>query len=471
MLSGKIKIYIAYLLIFFSCLPSFAQDSQSADFNFLVSKIKKDYPGYRDREKNNRYKFNKFLLELGKYKTKDTFALLSKVTNFFNDLHLVLYDYNITKYIDSAQCEKDRRAILFYLNHKVEKKDDYEGFWLSDYGNCIIGLKKVKTSPLTYKGYIIETKTKAPIGYCVFKLVKEKNGDYYTDYKEEGLGYRIFLKSRFKNNNLLYLNSYGKWSKITGYKSKYLDSCKTFNYDISFSQLDKKIVLLTMPDFGGYNVKIVDSLIKTNDSIISNANLLILDIRNNMGGTIRNYLPLVPFVFTGTMTRPDGYQLCSEDAIADLEDDIKKLESRVFDTLKASIYLQRRNLMVANKGKFLFAKGEIITNNLKRMKFPTDVAIIVNNNCLSAAELMLLDFKQSKKVKVFGERTGGAVDYLDAIQIKLPKSGNVLFIATSKRVINSHQPKYDNIGIEPDVFIPESTQNWIEFVKRQYEPK
>lgn len=462
------KVSIFLIIANLSCLLSFSQSYGLADLNFLVAKIKNDYPGYRNKSKA--VQFDKYLLGLAKHKTKDTFALLSKATTFFNDLHLVLYDFSISKFIDSSQCTRQKNAIVNYLNEKDKKRDDYEGYWLSEYSNCIIGLKKNSGSPISYKGYIVETKTKAPVDYCVFQLVKEKNGYYRTDYREEEMGYRIFLKSRFKDSNILYLNSYGKWRKILNYKVGMLKDYKSFKYDISFSQLDRQTVLLTMPDFGGYNVKIVDSVIKTNDSLISAANTFIIDIRNNMGGTIKNYLPLIPFICTGPIVRPNIYQLCSDDAIADLEYDIKKMDAQVSDTLKEK-YKKRLDSMLASKGGFLFEPGDTLTKNFKTRQYPKNVAIITNNNCLSAAELMLLDFRQSKKVKVFGEVTGGALDNLDAQKIKLPISGYTLFIATTKRVISVSQPSYDNVGIKPDVSIPDSTANWIDFVKNYYESK
>jgi len=469
MLPSVFRLFIFLIITNLSYLISFSQSHGSANLDFLVAKIKNDYPGYRNKRKA--VQFDKYLLRLAKDKTKDTFALLSKATTFFNDLHLVLYDFNIAKFIDSSQCKVQKRAILNYLNNQGKKNvNSYEGYWLSEYGNCIIGLKKVTASPISYKGYIVETTTKAPIGYCVFELVKEKDGNYSTDYREEEMGYRIFLKSKFKDSNTLYLNSYGKWRKIRNYKIGMLKAYKSFKYDIIFSKLDKETVLLTFPDFSGYNVKIVDSIIKKNDSLISTANTFIIDIRNNMGGTIRNYLPLIPFICTQPILRPNFYQLCSDDAIADFENDIKELDENVSSKLikKNS---DRRDSMLAHHGDFLFGLGDSLANNFKIREYPKNVAIITNNNCLSAAELMLLDFKQSKKVKIFGEITGGALDNLDALKIKLPKSGYYLFIATTKRIFSNSQPSYDNVGVKPDVSISDSTVNWIEFVKHYYESK
>ncbi len=467
MVFKKLKFLIIFALANFYCLLSFSQSYGVADFNFLVTKIKTDYPGYRNKRKAEN--FNKYLLEIVKNKTTDTFALLSKVSTFFNDLHLVIYDFGIKKFLDTSKCKLQKACITEYLDHN-KNKNIYEGYWLSEYNNCIIGLKKVGTSPICYKGYVVETTTKAPLGYCVFEMIKEKNGYYQTDYKEEGLGYRIFLKSNFKNSTTLYLNSYGKWRKIKSYKTGMLGRLISFKYDITFNKLNKKTVLFTLPDFSSYNVKKVDSIVKKNDSLISAANLLIIDIRNNMGGTIKNYLPLIPYISTGQIIHPSTYRLCSDDAIADFEDDMKNLNKDVADLLKEE-YKARLDSMLNNKGNFFIEYGDTLSNNNKILRNPLNVAIITNNNCLSAAELMLLDFKQSKKVKIFGEVTGGALDNLDALKIKLPNSGYTLFIATTKRVLKSSQPAYDNKGIKPDISIPDSVKNWVEFVKSYYECK
>lgn len=93
----------------------------------------------------------------------------------------------------------------------------------------------------------------------------------------------------------------------------------------------------------------------------------------------------------------------------------------------------------------------------------------MNYGCQSAAELLVLNLRQSKKVTLFGENTRGAVDYLDYYPIRT-KSGNyILTMPTSRRYIEKNGRKLDNIGIAPDIYISDTTDDWVKEVQRYYE--
>ena len=446
------------------CCTVFGQPKYSADMDFLITKIKTVYAGYKKNKE-----FNSLVEKLSNNKSTDSFAVLSKLTSFFNDLHLVLYDYKSIKIFDPVFCEKQKQELIAYLNDKKILKNKFEGYWQSELGNCIIGLRKVSDLPLTYKGYVVETTSKAIPGYCILELTETGKGYYYTDYKEEGLAYRIILRSKFKGSNTLLVNSYGKWSKLNVYDSGNLAKVKAFGYKPEFRRIDSATVVLKLPDFGGYNIKRTDSIIIANEKSITSAKTLILDIRNNMGGTIRNYLSLVPYVCNNDIIRSACYQLCSNDIIEDVKSDIIYYAKKK-DTLALTESKNNLAKMENNFNKFLYLKGDTLFCSYKQNNIQ-HVAIIANNICLSAAELMILDFKQSSKVKIFGETTGGAVDNLDALKIDLPSEKYTLFVATSKRSLTATQPAYDGIGIKPDIVIPDNNPDWIGFVKKYYEKK
>lgn len=460
------KRLLLLLLVTFIYLPSISQNKLYEDIDYLTNKIKTVYAGYEAKKVGN--KFDKLIQKVKNSNIKDTFALLSELTYFFNEQHLVLTDFNIAKKpIDTVKCKADSSMIVEYFRSN-KKKDKYEGYWLSEYGNFVMAIKKISDKPITYNGYVVETKAKTKIGFCFLKLTLQKDGSYLTDYTDESLAYRIFVRARFKNLNTLWLNSYGKWMRITNYQPGILADVKTFTYKLSCTSLDEKTVLIKMSNFGAYNVKRYDSMIKANEKIISQANTLILDTRNNMGGSARNYFPLLPYIYTTSIVHCGGYELCSEELINYYENNLKQAIS-VNDSTRIARLTKKLSSAKQNKGKFLYILPDTIAKSLPVLERPKNVAIIVNNNCLSAAELMLLDFKQSAKTTIFGERTGGAVDYLDGIEFDLPISKYNLFIATTKRALTSKEPSFDATGIKPDVEIDDSVTDWVTFVKKYYD--
>jgi len=457
------KCFILILFFNFFFIFCYSQKKQTDDLGFMLNKIKKVYVGYKD--KVNEKEFEKIVAEIKKSNLKDTFNLLSKLTLYFNDRHLVLYQNDIQKKTDYLQCKKDSLYITQYLNDSTQKKDSYEGYWLGELNDYIIGIKKTSSKPLIYKGYVIESRGKFIGGFCNIIMKKTAPKQFLTDYRGES---RLYTKALFKSPKIMIIGAYGKWKKLDSYQAGMLANTNELSFDPSFKIIDKNTVLLTMPDFGGIYVKRIDSIIKSNDSILSNTQTLILDIRNNMGGTIRNYFPIFPYIYTQPIVHCDSYRLCSDYVIDDLRKNIKNAYAKG-DTGRAMKYEKSLNEMLPYKGKLLFYAGDTLSNNLSIKKFPKNVAIITNNACLSSAELMILNFKQSSKVKLFGEATGGAVDYLDLKVIDLPSMQYTLYVPTTKRALTLTAGKYDNVGIKPDIEISDDVSDWIEFVKKYYE--
>jgi hypothetical protein len=330
-----------------------------------------------------------------------------------------------------------------------------------------MAIKKVSNCPLIYKGFIIESKSKIVNGFCNLTLEKSSYKKFIADYTNITWNYRIFTEAYLKTKRVLMTGPYGKWLKMGEYKKGVLENYNEFVYKPSIKVLDQSNILVTMSDFGGKNYLLIDSLVKANADKISQAKNLIIDIRNNAGGYINCYFPFIPYVCTSNIIHDASNLLCSNEIISDMEETVK-LRYNKGDTIKAREYEEELLKMKNKKGDFLFYKGDTLKCSLTN-KFPKNVAIITNHACMSAAELMVLDFKQSSKVKIFGERTGGALDYLNFMRVKLPSNRFSFRIATVKRITNKVRPKFDNIGLIPDIEITDNVSDWVEFVKEYYE--
>jgi hypothetical protein len=462
------KMLILFLVLICSCNISFSQEQQfEDDIDFMSFTIKDTYAGYQD--KVNGKEFDALVKKVRRSQSKDTFALLSKIASFFKDNHMLLYDDSIRyRKTDTLQCKKDSQMVQQYFANS-QKKDPYEGYWLSGYDYCVLALKKVKSHPVTYYGYVAETKSRAISGYCILKMTQQKDGTYYTDYIAEDLRIRAFLHAKFKNTNTLWLNSLGGiWRRLPNYQPDVLKSLTTFSFKPGFEILDSNTVLLKMPDFTTRYISIYDSIIKANAKLIGQCNTLIIDIRNNGGGYVRSCWPLLPYIYTGRIVHAGGYTLVSKKYIEEYDEKIKRFTANG-DTANANAYINYRDTVMAQRGRLYAGDDAIIADSLPILPKPKNVAVIINNNCVSSAELMLLNFRQSSKVKFFGEPTGGAVDYLNVYFIKLPHSKYGLSVASVKRRIKPHEPNYDGKGIPPDVEIGDAITDWVAFVKKYYD--
>jgi Peptidase family S41 len=463
-----IKKLINFLLLYCIGCGTSAQKPFNNDFDYLSFTIKDTYAGYQDKVKGK--EFDKLVNQVKKSSSKDTFALLSRMSSFFRDKHILLTDDEIANQkVDTLNCRKDSQMIREYFVNKCSK-DEYEGYWISEYDYCIIAFKKIKTNPVTYYGYVVENKMKAISGYCILKMVRQKDGTYYTDYIDENLGYRAFLYTKFKSKKIFWGGTYaGRWRHIMDYKPGMLKSLTTFSYKPVFSQIDANTVMLGMYDFSAYNIKRYDSIIKVNKKAIDSATTLIVDIRNNPGGYIKNYLPLLPYIYTGPIVRSGGYTIVSDNYMKQHEEKIQNALSKG-DTLSANKLIAFRDtFLLVKKGHPYYYDDDTLAKNLPMLAKPKNVAVIANNICMSAAELMLLHFRQSNKVKIFGEATYGAVDYLSAMSFILPHSKYSLTVPSAKRRVRINESSYDATGIAPDIEIGDNISDWIAFVKKYYD--
>jgi C-terminal processing protease CtpA/Prc len=83
---------------------------------------------------------------------------------------------------------------------------------------------------------------------------------------------------------------------------------------------------------------------------------------------------------------------------------------------------------------------------------------------------MVLNFKQSKKVTLFGENTMGAADYLDFYPIEISDK-YTLFMPTSKRIFNDSRDAIDGVGIKPNIYLIGDEEYWLKSVCQYYEQK
>ncbi|WP_406825607.1 S41 family peptidase [Pedobacter sp. KACC 23697] len=100
----------------------------------------------------------------------------------------------------------------------------------------------------------------------------------------------------------------------------------------------------------------------------------------------------------------------------------------------------------------------------KVLSYPKYVSLIVNKSTASAAELFILQAKQSAKVKIYGTKSSGAIDYLEVVRAELPCGFYRLGYPACKSLRLPGQP-LDNIGIKPDIEIPLKISDWIDFVR------
>ncbi len=371
----KLTIFIFFVT---NCATNAQTPTAQSDIDFLVDKIKHTYVGYQDKVKGN--EFENIIKEVTTSKSKDTFANLSKLTSYFNDAHLRIFQKISLDKIDTAVCKINIQKVTKLSS--VKQKNKYSGYWASVNHNSVIYLHAINKE--SFESYVVETKTQMPKGYCNIKMKQNMNGELIADFVSTNMN-RFFLNFKFTNDTTLMGNAYSKWRKIKNYKEGYLDN-KTMPISTpDFKVLDSNNVVIYMPSFARSRIPEYDSIIKVNREKIINSKNLIIDLRYNGGGSIRNYFPLYPFICTNVIFDRQHFQLMDDNYLSYLE----KVKLRI-DSTKDIARINRFEKIIdtakMNYGKYIMQRKNIsynctdtIINKIK------NVAIITNYGCLSAA--------------------------------------------------------------------------------------
>ncbi|MDP5169311.1 MAG: S41 family peptidase, partial [Bacteroidia bacterium] len=231
--------------------------------------------------------------------------------------------------------------------------------------------------------------------------------------------------------------------------------------------LDDKTNYLRLPSFNlGYKAAIDDLMVENKNAIL-NKPYLIIDLRNNGGGSDDSYLEILPFLYTSPIKVVGVSFLASPLNISSLEEGSKnpKLDEETRETLAELI-----PKLKANEGSFVNLEEEEISYIEMDEIYPQPqkIAILINEGNASSAEQFLLEARQSSKVQLFGRNTAGILDISNVNIVTSPGGEFVLFYSMSR----SHRipdQAIDDIGITPDVVIPDEIPDhqWIEFVKQR----
>jgi C-terminal processing protease CtpA/Prc len=191
---------------------------------------------------------------------------------------------------------------------------------------------------------------------------------------------------------------------------------------------------------------------------------LIVDLRGNSGGNTEVCFPLLKYIYTQPFEIFGACNLATTETI-----EIYKKALR--DTVNNSKEELASYRLVLDR--LLKSRGKIVCDTIEIKKFPEvltypqNVAIIMDNLTLSAAELFILIAQQSKKIKLFGEYSGGTVDFGAVLEYK---TGCKKYELSLPMQTNTDYPKkkYDLTGIKPDIFVPDGEKDWIHYIISYY---
>lgn len=462
---------------------AFGQNCSCSDtFLWLKETFEKNDAGYQyvlDQKGEIEYKnhSNKYLEKVNLITEKEECAeTLNDWLKFFRNGHLWvgvnLSDENNDN-LNQTDNKKIKELFKNWETYPYQEKEfktyvsnisevGIEGIWTTP--PYTIGVKKVKEE---YIGFIIEGDglywTKSQVKFKIREKQGKLSATYYMqDHSARQIDHVELLGNKYLTMDWINLE---RVSPSLPHNESLDMHFEFLNTSVPlFKKLDDKTVVFRIPSFSHSEKKIIDSIINVNQDIILSTENMIIDLRNNGGGSDASFQRLLPIIYTNPIREVGVHFLSTPLNNKRMEEFTTDPDFSEEDRIWAKKALEKLN---NNIGEFVDIEETDVT--IARFdtvyKYPKNVGIIINEGNGSTTEQFLLAAKQSKKVKLFGTTTFGVLDISNMNFITSPCNDFRLgyCLSKSKRIPDF---SIDDKGIQPDFYIDKTIPKytWINFV-------
>lgn len=478
---------IALVLTFHFLLLSFHFASAQScncqqDFAFVRQHMEKNHPGFNSDIKNpNQPAYKAFVQSLEKKiaadpNSKYCIAYLKQYLFYLKDHHINISGPVVQVKEDSLPAvEAFLRSPVFLSTERMEidsaqmmnylqqlKDPGLEGIYRTPDGTYTIAVVKKQNDRRDFAGIILSSSSRLWQKGQVKLELKQLNDSVLQVY------------SYLRNHSLNYdelpfrkgTTALPGWQKL--FPSAHEPNSETISTEVfSFKILDSNTAYLAIRTFSGRYSTMLDSAYKAVIPEIQKHRNLIIDVRNNGGGSDNNYKALMPLIYTDPITNDVVDYFATPDNIKAYTAlrDLYKSKPETYGELGYTNWEYGMNKMQSVKpySFVLMGSGEpSVTKYTPVAGYPARVAIIYNRNTASAGEAFLFEARTSKKLITVGENSGGYTGYGNVMQITTP-CGNTLGWTTTRYRM---QRQYDFTGIPPQYRVPATEGNWVEYARR-----
>lgn len=470
---------VRLILFLFFILPGpvFAQPCSCVDqFDWLRQKLAVNYSGYRDKvNPSNQAGFD---AHTAAYRQKaeavsaDTacLRLLREWAGWFHDGHVQIgfQAAAADRPEDIRQRFADWETVAFreaearaYLSEPG--RDPVEGIYRADAGNYRVALVKNSTAQRDYAAIVLQADSVWWMpGQIKFDL-KSAGLDTYTS--------RYYMRDHSEQNpkatldrGVLRLEGLGAWYRQYPGPPVAIVAASVFTLQV----LDSVTVLITVPTMNeGVRLEL-DSLIKANKTLLDRTPNLIVDCRNNGGGSDITYYPLKPYVYTGSVKGYPTQTYATEDNLQKYE---KLRRDKSFPKRYRLYFGRMARKMRRNLGQFVGKCKEETERFRKVNPNPRQVAVLINGGCASSCEQFVYYARQSKRVTLIGQNTAGILDYGNLHTLEFPCPSFSLAYPTSRSCRVDVGQALDGTGMSPDIRLEEAGEDWVAFARRYLRDK
>lgn len=452
------------------------------DYHFIKKHIETNHGGFNKKIKSPEEPAYKAFIqqlesEISPLKDpKYCLLYLKKYIRYLQDHHS-----NITGPSGNIVAENDSAALAAFFNSpaflqtetlspdsnylaQLRKNDSFqspEGIYYSTDSTYMVALIKSKTSYRDYAAVILQSKTRLwKPGQVKFEL-KQVN-DSLFDVLIALRNHSWNAETALIKNGILQLNNWKKAGLQVAVNPSIFSGPSLFSFKI----LDDKTTLITIRSFDAGLTNKLDSFYQRILPEIKKFPHLIIDIRDNGGGSDASYKKLMPLIYTNPFDDDVMEYFATPDNIAAY----KQYDSLLLLRNPGATAPFRYPIALMKKAPaFSFigfgnGKPQKVQYSMNKGN-PEKIAVVYNRNCASSCESFLFEVLQSKKSIMVGENSGGYTGYGNVMTITTPCGNNLSWTTTVYR----EQWKYEFKGIPPRFPVPAGETDWIGYTKKLME--
>ncbi|MCT4674224.1 MAG: S41 family peptidase [Prolixibacteraceae bacterium] len=310
--------------------------------------------------------------------------------------------------------------------------------------------------------------------YAPFAAKQTRAAEQIEEY-----GAMLFYKniSTDKEIDVILTNKRGKKEthktfELTTQKERYFSKTRINNYKIRYNILNKKFDLSTkiidhnigyinIPKMFDYSdIKGYKKFLNTKIQEYSSTNALIIDIRNNSGGT-RDILQTIASYIVKPSQSPWVANVAFLRTEKATNSEIRSMNGRYLFSFNSKHLSEndRKAITEFNKtfkiesdfDKSKFSEPYYMVLHNGKMTYTKPVYILVNERCFSAATVFTTSFKGLPNIKIVGVTTDGSSGNSKKIYLK---NSNIRVKVSTMLSIQRNGKTLDGNGTEPDIYIP-----------------
>ncbi|MCF0041578.1 S41 family peptidase [Dyadobacter fanqingshengii] len=470
-----LSIFFCISLVLYTCHTVSAQQQCNclANLDTTIKKTELNYVGYPDMIARKLLpQYTRQVAKLRKDAAKESdpvkcFPILNAYVSFFNDKHFDI-EYSIT---DTTRFQYNYlNEDAFKKDFTTQKRDSIEGIWVNPDSSMKLAVQKI--SPTLYQAVVLQSKDpKIKPGLVYYTFTRDKNGFVFNRYDWMTPDFPVRQRG-----GLLFVWNFEVWAKaypstITEYERSEFLTWRNYNFGLDCKKLDNDHVLLSIGSFNRDDK--IKEIIQKNDSLIRSTKNLIVDLRGNGGGN-SGWTYLLPYFYTQPIVQGNTYLRLSPDNIESNLPGIKTTyekppkDTRLMRSYTPTVldqYKKAYEEIPLSKDQF-YSLPSLTLYSDSILKTPEKIALVFDDLGGSSTEYFFYISMQSKKIKRYGERTLGMMDYMGVSQqTKLPFEDYYLLIPDRKAAWTDTKPT-NKTGFVPEHDLRHIPRHkWIDYIK------